>query len=60
MLAGKGSSGSDWLDILSNQAFHLHCGNAIMDSKKIPAYLERFCKVCLVLIFSVALFYLDI
>ena len=60
MLAGKGSSGSDWLNVLSDQAFHLHCGSSIMDSKKIPAYLERFCKVCVVPILGVALFYFDI
>jgi hypothetical protein len=26
VLAGKGSSRPDWLNILSNQAFHLHYG----------------------------------
>jgi hypothetical protein len=24
VLAGKGSSGPDWLDVLNNQAFHIH------------------------------------
>lgn len=47
-------------DVLSNQAFHLHCGNSIMDSKKIPACPECFCKVGMILIFGVALFYFDI
>ena len=59
MLAGKGSSRSDRLNVLGDQTFHLHCGQFITDSKEIPAYLERFCKVYLVLIFGFALFNLD-
>ena len=59
MLAGKGSSGSDRLNVLSDQAFHLHCGNSVMDPEEIPAYFERFRKVWLVLIFGVAMFHFD-
>ena len=60
MLAGEGSSRSDRLNVLGDQILHLHFGNSIMDSKKIPTCLKRFCKVCLILIFGVTLFYLDI
>jgi hypothetical protein len=60
MLAGKGSSGSDRLNVLGDQILHLHFSNAIMDSQEIPAYLKSFRKVCLVLIFGIMLFYFDI
>ena len=35
MLAGKGSSGSDRLNVLGDQILHLHFGNSIMDPKEI-------------------------
>ena len=37
MLAGKGSSGSDWLNVLGNQTFYIYLCCPIMNSKKIPA-----------------------
>ena len=37
MLAGKGSSKSDWLNILSNQTLNIYLCCPIMNSKKIPA-----------------------
>lgn len=60
MLAGKGSSRPDWLDVLSNQAFHLHFCHAVMYAQEVSAYLECLRKVCLVFVFGVVLFYLHI
>ena len=42
MLAGEGSSRPDRLNVLSDQALHIHFRYAVMDTKEIAARLTRF------------------
>ena len=54
MLAGKGSSGPDWFNVLSNQALHIHFCFAVMDPQEVPAGFESFREVHLIFIFCIA------
>ncbi len=55
VLAGKGSSGPDRFDILSDQAFHFHVCCMIAYSRKVSAYLKRFCEIYLIFVFCITL-----
>ena len=50
MLAGEGSSGPDRLNILGDQALHLHFCYAIVLAKKIAAYFARLREICLIFV----------
>lgn len=58
MLAGKGSSGPDWFNVLGDQAFHIHLGHAIPNAQEVAAGLEGFGEIRLILVFCVLFFYL--
>ena len=51
MLAGIGSSGSDWFNVLFDQTLHIHFCHAIMDPQEVSAGFESFRKVCLIFVF---------
>ena len=54
MLAGKGSSGPGWFNVLGNQALHIHFCFAVMNPQEVPAGFESFRKVYLIFIFCIA------
>ena len=41
MLAGEGPSWPDRLNVLSDQALHIHFRYPVMDAQKVAAYLTR-------------------